>query len=194
MTRGKSGLPPAAAVFDDHGMPKGRIITTTSNFEVVVTSRSVSKTGYVTEWIIISPSLINEETRSLMPGSNTVNEASNILATSDHVTALEKICITYGRHTRQNNNEPKDHEYYPKPEDFHIFQDGNTVTLMMKIFTIPGFKNPTLLDTKTTGFALLKNQLPTSMAVSGWTAPCKQRNEALLDNEFWTGVSSTFCR
>jgi hypothetical protein len=201
MTRRKSGFPSAAAVYDDQGMPKGRIITTTSNVRSTVTSRSVSKSGYVTERITSSPSsLTNGKTRSLMRGSHTVNETSNKLAAPDkpdHVAALEKICKAYGRHLRQINNalspieiEPKDHIHYPGSEKLHLVQIGTTAKFMMEIFSISDIKNPRILDNKTIGYVRLKNQLPTSMAVSGWTAPCRQGNEALLDNEFWTDVSS----
>jgi hypothetical protein len=196
MTRGKSGLPSATAIYDDQGMPRGRVITTTSNIRSTVTSRSVSKTGYVTERIVISSSLINEETRSLMPGLHTVNETSNLSPVPDYVAALDKICRAYGRHLRQTNNispvrvEPNDLKYYHGHEKYRIIQDGTTITLVMEVVSIPSFKNAKMLEAKTTGFARPKNQLPTSMAVSGWTAPCKHRHEFLLDNEFWTDVSS----
>jgi hypothetical protein len=207
MTRRKSGFPSAAAgyddqaVYDDQGMPKGRIITTTSNVRSTVTSRSVSKSGYVTERITSSPaSLTNGKTRSLMRGSHTVNETSNTLAAPDgpdHVPALDKICKAYGRHLRQINNDfspieikPKDQIHYPGSEKLHLVQIGTTAKFMMEIFSISDIKNPRILDNKTIGYVRLKNQLPTSIAVSGWTAPCRQRSQAILDNEFWTDVSS----
>ncbi|KAM3083750.1 hypothetical protein ACMFMF_001116 [Clarireedia jacksonii] len=163
--------------YDNHGMPRGRVISTTSETRSTSTSWGVSKTG------------------SLMPGSDSVNDDTSNVFAPDHVAALANTCRAYSRYLKGGNHVPsspapierKGHINYPEHDQFHFVQTGNTAKLMMEVLSIHDMNDPDrTFDTKTFGFVRLKNQLPRSMAFSGWMQTCGQRNETLLDGEFWT--------
>ncbi|KAM3088079.1 hypothetical protein ACMFMG_002137 [Clarireedia jacksonii] len=171
--------------YDNHGMPRGRVISTTSETRSTSTSWGVSKTG------------------SLMPGSDSVNDDTSNVFAPDHVAALANTCRAYSRYLKGGNHVPsspapierKGHINYPEHDQFHFVQTGNTAKLMMEVLSIHDMNDPDrTFDTKTFGFVRLKNQLPRSMAFSGWMQTCGQRNETLLDGEFWTDAVLEFSR